>query len=132
MNVLDTYFAIKLDVMSIEALPVIQIYEYGSYLWSIDNPRFMDYAWNWPVLLWRTNMGQFQSDDLTNCCINACNSDNKNVLIIWDKYLMTINFLLNVLFIIHSPANISKYYVIRLIQILSKKQQVNVVELFSS
>jgi hypothetical protein len=32
MNVLDTYFAIKLDLMSIEALPVIQIYEYRAYL----------------------------------------------------------------------------------------------------
>jgi hypothetical protein len=39
MDVFDTCFAIKFDLISIKELPAIRIYEYDGHLWSIDNRR---------------------------------------------------------------------------------------------
>jgi hypothetical protein len=100
MDVFDTYFAIKFDLISLTELPPIRIYEYDKHLWSIDNrrlwimresrkfyyegpytkehsdTRFMEFQSKYSSLHGTSGEQiQFHLNDPAKCCIDAWNSD---------------------------------------------------------
>jgi hypothetical protein len=116
MDVFDTYFAIKYDLIPIEELPPIRIYEYGGHLWSIDNrrlwimheygsfyyegpytkdhseSRFMEFESKYSSLHGTSGKQiQFHSDDPGSCCVDAWNLDTLDKHEITDHLKLTVD-----------------------------------------
>jgi hypothetical protein len=116
MDVFDTCFAIKFDLISIKELPAIRIYEYDGHLWSIDNrrlwimresgtfyfegpytkghsvSRFMEFEGKHSSLHGTSGEQiQFHSDDPGTCCIEAWNSDTLDEHEVTDHLGLTVD-----------------------------------------